>query len=105
MAEIRIGTSAFTAAGWETAFYPAVTHDKCLKGCEDDLIQFVDNMGLMGSKLGPLLFQFGYFNKTAFKRGKEFLARLEPLGGDRAGNMSERVNCCQDPPFATLKAV
>jgi uncharacterized protein YecE (DUF72 family) len=23
MAGIRIGTSAFTAAGWETAFYPA----------------------------------------------------------------------------------
>ena len=23
MADIRMGTSAFTAAGWETAFYPA----------------------------------------------------------------------------------
>ncbi len=33
----------------------------------------------MGDKLGPLLFQFGYFNKTAFKSGKEFLARLEPF--------------------------
>ena len=33
----------------------------------------------MGSKLDPLLFQFGYFNKTVFKTGKEFLARLEPF--------------------------
>jgi uncharacterized protein YecE (DUF72 family) len=30
-------------------------------------------------KIGPLLFQFGYFNKTAFKPGKEFLARLAPF--------------------------
>jgi len=36
-------------------------------------------MDLLGEKLGPLLFQFGYFNKSAFKSGKEFLARLEPF--------------------------
>lgn len=36
-------------------------------------------MDLMGSKLDPLLFQFGYFNKTVFKTGKEFLARPEAL--------------------------
>ncbi len=33
----------------------------------------------MGDKLGPLLFQFGYFNKKAFKSGDEFLARLKPF--------------------------
>ena len=132
MAEIHIGTSAFTAAGWETAFYPAgmkpadyltyyatkfdtvevdstfyrtpsvatvngwarkvpegfvlaakvpqiITHEKILLNCDNDLKQFLETMGLMGDKLGPLLFQFGYFNKTAFKSGKEFLARLEPF--------------------------
>jgi uncharacterized protein YecE (DUF72 family) len=132
MAEIHIGTSAFTAAGWESAFYPAgmkpayyltyyatkfdtvevdstfyrtpsvatvsgwarkvpdgfvlaakvpqiITHEKILQDCDDDLKRFLETMDLMGDKLGPLLVQFGYFNKTAFKSGKEFLARLEPF--------------------------
>jgi uncharacterized protein YecE (DUF72 family) len=132
MAKIHIGTSAFTAAGWENAFYPAgmkaadyltyyatkfatvevdstfyptpsvatvngwarkvpegfvlaakvpqiITHEKILQHCDDDLKHFLETMDLMGDKLGPLLFQFGYFNKTAFKGGKEFLARLEPF--------------------------
>ena len=130
MTEIHIGTSAFTAAGWENAFYPAgmepadyltyyatkfdtvevdstfyrtpsvatvkgwarkvpdgfvlaakvpqiITHEKILQNCDDDLKHFLETMDLMGDKLGPLLFQFGYFNKTAFKSGEEFLARLE----------------------------
>ena len=127
---IWIGTSAFTATGWENAFYPAgmkpadylsyyatkfntvevdstfyrtpsvatvngwdrktptgftlaakipqtITHEKVLQDCGEDLKHFLETMDLMGDKLGPLLFQFGYFNKTAFKSGKEFLARLE----------------------------
>ena len=131
-ASIRVGASAFTAAGWEGAFYPAgmkpadflsyyatrfdtvevdstfyrtpsvatvngwarkvpdgfllaakvpqlITHEKVLNDCEADLKQFLETMDLMGAKLGPLLFQFGYFNQTAFKSGKEFLARLEPF--------------------------
>src|ERR1700689_2553251 len=132
MEDLRIGTSAFTAAGWENAFYPAgmkpadyltyyatkfgtvevdstfyrtpsvatvngwerktpegfvlaakvpqlITHEKVLQDCDDDLKRFLETMDLMGDKLGPLLFQFGYFNKNAFKSGAEFLARLEPL--------------------------
>jgi uncharacterized protein YecE (DUF72 family) len=131
-ANIRVGTSAFTAAGWEGAFYPSgmkpadflsyyatkfdtvevdstfyrtpsvatvngwarkvpdgfllaakvpqiITHDKVLKDCDADLNGFLENMDLMGDKLGPLLFQFGYFNKSVFKSGQEFLARLEPF--------------------------
>jgi uncharacterized protein YecE (DUF72 family) len=130
MTDLRIGTSAFTAAGWEQAFYPTgmkpadylsycatkfntveldstfyrtpsvatvngwerkaptgfvlaakipqkITHEKILQDCDDDLKHFLETMDLMGDKLGPLLFQFGYFNKTAFKSGKEFLLRLE----------------------------
>jgi uncharacterized protein YecE (DUF72 family) len=132
MEGIRIGTSAFTAAGWEGSFYPAgmkpadfltyyatkfdtvevdstfyrtpsvatvngwerktpkgfilaakvpqvITHEKVLQDCDDDLKQFLETMDLMGDKLGPLLFQFGYFNKAAFKTGKDFLLRLEPF--------------------------
>jgi uncharacterized protein YecE (DUF72 family) len=133
MTEFRIGTSAFTAAGWPGSFYPAdlkpadfltyyatkfdtveidstfyrtpsrstvsgwaaktpknfliaakvpqaITHEKCLEDCEKDLAEFLSTMDLLGpGKLGPLLFQFPYFNKDAFKSGDEFLARLKPF--------------------------
>jgi uncharacterized protein YecE (DUF72 family) len=36
-------------------------------------------MDCLREKLGPLLFQFGYFNKAAFSGAKEFLARLVPF--------------------------
>jgi uncharacterized protein YecE (DUF72 family) len=130
--EIRLGTSAFTAAGWESAFYPPgmkpsdylsyyatrfdtvevdstfyrtpaistvkgwyaktppgflfaakvpqlITHEKALRDCDADLTQFLQAMDCLGEKLGPLLFQFGYFNKQAFSSVKEFLARLAPF--------------------------
>jgi uncharacterized protein YecE (DUF72 family) len=132
MAEIHVGTSAFSAAGWEGSFYPLgmkssdflsyyatkfdtvevdstfyrtpsvatvsgwesktppgftlaakvpqiITHEKVLQNCDHDVKQFLDAMDLMGAKLGPLLFQFGYFNNTVFKSGKEFLSRLAPF--------------------------
>jgi uncharacterized protein YecE (DUF72 family) len=129
---IRLGTSAFTAAGWPGSFYPkslkpadylsfyatqfdtvevdstfyrtpsestvrgwnaktppgfifaakvpqAITHEKVLVDCEADLAQFLKTMDLLGEKLGPLLFQFGYFNRRAFRSLGEFLTRLEPF--------------------------
>ena len=129
-AELRLGTSAFTAAGWEGSFYPEgmpareflsyysqkfdtvevdstfyrspshstvrgwyektpkdfifsakvpqiITHEKCLVDCGEDLATYLGAMELLGEKLGPLLFQFGYFNKKAFKTVDEFLARLD----------------------------
>ncbi|HXQ26258.1 MAG TPA: DUF72 domain-containing protein [Candidatus Acidoferrales bacterium] len=132
MAELRIGTSAFTAAGWDVSFYPAdlkprdyltfyaanfntveidstfyripskatvqgwdgktpggflvaakvpqtITHERCLVDCEKDFGEFIHIMNLLGEKLGPLLFQFPYFNKRAFKSVDEFLARLKPF--------------------------
>jgi|ERR1700723_626195 len=132
MTDLRIGTSAFTAAGWETSFYPPgmkpadyltyyatkfntveidstfyrtpsrkvvqgwadktpegfliaakvpqeITHEKCLQDCEQDFGVFIDTMDLLGDKLGPMLLQFPYFNKDAFKSGDEFLVRLKPF--------------------------
>jgi uncharacterized protein YecE (DUF72 family) len=129
---IRLGTSAFTAAGWEGSFYPegmkpadylsyysthfnsveldntfyrapskttvegwarktpegfvfaakvpqVITHEKVLVDCDAEFKQFVETMELLGKKLGPLLFQFGYFNKNAFAGVKDFLARLRPF--------------------------
>jgi uncharacterized protein YecE (DUF72 family) len=130
MSELRIGTSAFTAAGWEGSFYPAgmkpkdyltfystkfntveidstfcrtpsratvqgwadktregfliaakvpqiITHEKCLVDCGTELTEFTDTMDLLGDKLGPLLFQFPYFNKDASESADEFLAVLK----------------------------
>jgi len=130
--EIRVGTSAFTAAGWENAFYPPgmkpadylsyyatkfdtvevdstfyrtpsaatvngwnrktpddfvfalkvpqlITHERVLEGCDSEFKEFVETADLLGPKLGPLLLQFGYFNKSAFKSLDEFLARLQPF--------------------------
>ena len=130
--QIRLGTSAFTAAGWESAFYPPglraaeylsyyatrfdtvevdstfyrapsistvkgwyaktppgflfaakvpqiITHEKALRDCDEDLGQYLNAMDCLQEKLGPLLFQFGYFNRKAFPGVKDFLARLVPF--------------------------
>jgi uncharacterized protein YecE (DUF72 family) len=129
---IRLGTSAFTAAGWPGSFYPenlkpadylsyyapkfdtveldntfyrtrsesvvrgwyaktppgfifaakapqAITQEKMLVDCEKDLAQFLKAMDLLGEKPGPILFQFGYFNKRAFRSLGEFLTRVDPF--------------------------
>jgi uncharacterized protein YecE (DUF72 family) len=56
-----------------------VTHEKCLLDCEKDFENFVDVAGNLGKKLGPMLLQFPYFNKSKFKSLPEFLARLKPF--------------------------
>jgi len=57
----------------------SITHDKVMQDCQDELKEFLSAMDLLGDKLGPLLFQFPYFNKQAFPRPEDFLARLEPF--------------------------
>jgi uncharacterized protein YecE (DUF72 family) len=132
MAELRIGTSAFTAAGWPGTFYPKglpereyltyyatkfdavevdstfyrtpalttvkgwysktpkgflftakvpqrITHEKVLLDCEAEFAEFLKVMDALGDKLGPLLLQFGYFNRKAFVGVNDFLARLKPF--------------------------
>jgi uncharacterized protein YecE (DUF72 family) len=132
MGDIHLGTSAFTAAGWEGTFYPAgmkpadylhyyaqqfdtvevdstyyrtppatmvkrwyaqtpahflfalkmvqtVTHEKVLVDCADDVREFLAAADLLGEKLGPILFQFPYFNKKAFADGAAFMERLAPF--------------------------
>src|ERR1700722_18896002 len=129
---LRIGTSAFTAAGWPGTFYPKglpereyltyyatrfdavevdstfyrtpalttvtgwysktprgflfaakvpqrITHEKVLVDCETEFSDFLKVMDALGEKLGPLLLQFGYFNKKAFVGVNDFLARLRPF--------------------------
>jgi uncharacterized protein YecE (DUF72 family) len=129
---IRLGTSAFTAAGWPGTFYPddlpaaeylthyakqfdtvevdstfyripsaamvrnwyartpdgflfaakatqSITHEKVLLDCKDELKEFLNVMGALKEKLGPILFQFPYFNRQAFAKVDDFLARLAPF--------------------------
>lgn len=139
---LRLGTSSWTASGWEEVFYPpgtrdgdriayyasvfptvevdatfyrvpsaamvrnwaaktpdgflfaakvpqAITHEKALENCGEDMAAFLRAMAPLGEKLGPLLLQFGYFNKASgvtrdvfLKRLGAFLATL-PLGEQR----------------------
>jgi uncharacterized protein YecE (DUF72 family) len=125
---LLLGTSAFTAAGWEGSFYPAgmksrdflpyyssqfvtveidstfygapsastvrawyektppdfvfaakvpsvVTHEKMLVDCEAEFDEFIDRMGLLHEKLGPLLLQFPRFSKYEMQ-ADEFSRRL-----------------------------
>lgn len=56
-----------------------ITHEKMLVDAREDMDYFIETVDLLGEKLGPLLLQFPYFNKSKFKSGKEFLAVLTPF--------------------------
>jgi uncharacterized protein YecE (DUF72 family) len=78
--------SAATVNGWYEKTPPdfifaakvprVITHHKVLVDCEAEFDEFIGRMDLLDDKLGPMLLQFPYFNKSAFKNGAEFLARL-----------------------------
>src|SRR5437867_1631867 len=55
-----------------------ITHERVLVDANSDLKAFLKVMDLMGEKLGPLLFQFPYFNKQKFRGLGFFLERLDP---------------------------
>lgn len=131
---VLLGTSSFTAAGWDGTFYPKgmrsadylafyadhfhtvevdstfyacpsarvvsnwaartpegflfavkvpqrITHEKLLVNCDPDLKQFLDTMDILGRKLGPIVFQFPFFSREAFRDRREFLDRLVPFLG------------------------
>jgi uncharacterized protein YecE (DUF72 family) len=56
-----------------------ITHEKILSNCEPEMNEFLKVMDALGEKLGPLLFQFGYFNRKTFAGVNDFLARLVPF--------------------------
>jgi uncharacterized protein YecE (DUF72 family) len=57
----------------------AITHEKRLLDCEGETQAFLSAMQGLGTKLGPILFQFPYFNRSKFKSLDGFLLRLEPF--------------------------
>src|SRR6202171_148229 len=56
-----------------------ITHEKMLQDCEQEMTEFLNVMDELRDKLGPLLLQFGYFNRRAFVGVNDFLARLVPF--------------------------
>jgi uncharacterized protein YecE (DUF72 family) len=129
---ILLGTSAFTAAGWEGSFYPpgmqsrdylsyhatqfatvevdstfygcpsastvnnwsartpedfafsvkipqVITHEKALVDCDSEFEEFVKTMEILGPKLGPIIFQFPFFDRWKFPKQDSFLAVLTPF--------------------------
>jgi uncharacterized protein YecE (DUF72 family) len=55
-----------------------VTHEKVLKDCEAEFDEFIERMGLLGEKLGPLLLQFPRFAQYQIQVD-EFSRRLRLL--------------------------
>ncbi|MEC9476359.1 MAG: DUF72 domain-containing protein [Planctomycetota bacterium] len=58
-----------------------ITHEKVLLDAEEDIEIFVETMEWLGDRLGPVLFQFPYFNKKAFPSLEPFLQRLDRFLG------------------------
>jgi uncharacterized protein YecE (DUF72 family) len=56
-----------------------ITHDKVLVDCAADLKQFLDTMDILEKKLGPIVFQFPFLNRRAFRDRHEFLDTLIPF--------------------------
>jgi len=54
-----------------------ITHEKILENAKEDLLLFVDIMQGLGDRLGPLLFQFPYFNRKVFTGPEPFFERLD----------------------------
>jgi uncharacterized protein YecE (DUF72 family) len=129
---IHLGSSSFTADGWQGTFYPKnlkssdrlnfystrfdtveidstfygtpsaktvqnwydqtppnflfslkvpniITHDKLLEDTDADLAEFLDTAGILKEKLGPLVFQFPFFEKIKLPTQHDFLDLLEPF--------------------------
>jgi uncharacterized protein YecE (DUF72 family) len=54
-----------------------ITHEKVLVECDKEFEVFVGAAGVLGDKLGPMVFQFPYFNKDVFNSPVQFLDRLK----------------------------
>jgi uncharacterized protein YecE (DUF72 family) len=53
-----------------------ITHEKALVDCASDFEEFVKAMDILGPKLGPMVFQFPFFDRWKFPKQDSFLAVL-----------------------------
>jgi uncharacterized protein YecE (DUF72 family) len=84
--------------------WQGITHEKKLRDCDEDVARYVESLGLLGSKLGPICIQLPPF----FKPGAEarrvvgtFLAGL-PAGYDWAIEFRDR-KWVNDDTFTLLR--
>lgn len=56
-----------------------ITHEKQLRGCEEEVDGFVSSIRPLGAKIYCALLQMGYFNRGAFASLEAFLAVLDPF--------------------------
>ncbi len=56
-----------------------ITHEKVLVHCDAEFNGFVETMNGLGEKLGPLVFQFPFFDRWKFPKPEDFLAVLTPF--------------------------
>lgn len=56
-----------------------ITHEKVLVDCDSEFEEFVKTMDILGSKLGPMVFQFPLFGRSKFPKQDSFLAVLAPF--------------------------
>jgi len=83
-----------------------ITHDKVLVGCDAELEEFFRTMAILGPKLGPMVFQFPFFNRSIFRDRHQFLDRFVPflkkLPGARRFAIEIRNHDWLDAEFANL---
>jgi uncharacterized protein YecE (DUF72 family) len=83
-----------------------ITHDKVLVDCDSELKEFLDTIGILGDKLGPMVFQFPFFDKWKIKDRHEFTDRLIPflkkLPTERKFAIEIRNKKWLDAEFASL---
>jgi len=56
-----------------------ITHEKLLVNCDAEFREFLEAMDCLADKLGPLVFQFAYFDSSIFRGVDDFLDRLRPF--------------------------
>jgi uncharacterized protein YecE (DUF72 family) len=54
-----------------------ITHEKVLVDCDQEFEQFVESVDVLDEKLGPMVFQFPFFNETIFRSAVQFESRLK----------------------------
>jgi len=67
----------------------SITHEKALAGCDGELTEFLKTIDILGTKLGPIVFQFPFFNKLAFQDRKTARLHYE-VGGQVLGQFFTR---------------
>ncbi len=84
----------------------SITHDKILVDCREEFATFLETMGLLGNKLGPIVFQFPHFDKYQVKDRHVFTDRLIPflknLPGDHRFALEIRNRKWLDAEFADI---